>query len=124
MENLPRISDSEWLVMRVLWREAPKTANEIVDLLEPETAWHPKTIRTLINRLVKKKAVGFRKEQRQYLYFPLVAENDCVRAETRSFLERVYGGALKPMLVNFIEDEPLSPEEIAELKRMLDEKRG
>ncbi len=122
MKNLPGISESEWQVMKVLWASAPQTGNQVVEALASSTAWSPKTIKTLLGRLVKKKALGFEKQGRSYSYYPLVGEEDCVRAETRSFLKRVYGGALQPMLAGFLEDESLSPEEIDELKRILDEK--
>jgi len=122
MKSLPKIADSEWQVMRVLWRQSPQTANEVVDELAPVTKWKPKTIKTLLNRLVSKRALGFTREGRAYQYQPLVSEAECVKANSRSFLERVYGGALVPMLAHFIEDSRLSQEEIAELKRILDEK--
>ena len=123
MKNLPGISESEWQVMRVLWASAPLTGNEVVKALADSTAWSPKTIKTLLNRLVKKKALGFEKQGRSYSYYPLVEEADCARAETRSFLKRVYGGALQPMLSHFLESESLSPEELDELRRILDDKK-
>jgi BlaI family transcriptional regulator, penicillinase repressor len=122
MKRTPRISESEWQVMRVLWGKSPATANDVVEALGASTSWKPKTIKTLLNRLVKKRALGFRQVGREYQYFPLVAEADCRKEESRSFLGRVYGGALKPMLASFLEDHDLSAEEIAELKRLLDEK--
>ncbi len=124
MKKLPKISESEWLVMKVLWASAPLTGNEVVEALAESTAWSPKTIKTLLNRLVKKKALGFEKQGRSYSYSPLVGEEDCARAETRSFLNRVHGGALRPMIANFLEEERLTAKEIEELKRMLDEKKG
>lgn len=120
MENRPKISDAEWQVMMVLWEKSPQTANDIVDKLENEQEWKPKTIRTLINRLVGKNAVGFDKDGRQYLYYPILPEAECVREEARSFFSRVRTGALKPMLAAFLEQQKLSKEEIEELKRMLD----
>ena len=122
MQKTPKISDAEWQVMRVTWSKSPITANEVVEALSPSTTWKPKTIMTLINRLVKKGALGFEKNGRAYRYSPLVEESECVRSESRSFLERVYGGALQPMLANFLEDGELSREEIEELKRILDQK--
>lgn len=124
MENKPRISDAEWQVMKVLWAKSPITANEIVDQLSDATSWKPKTIRTLINRLVTKKAIAFDKQGRQYHYYPLLAEAASVRAETQSFISRIRTSALKPMLAAFLEDENLSKEEIEELKTILDEKGG
>ena len=124
MENKPNISDAEWQVMKVLWAKSPITANEIIEQLENEQSWKPKTIRTLINRLVGKNAVDFDKDGRQYLYYPILSEADCVREETKSFLSRIRGGALKPMLAAFIEEQKLSKDEIEELKRILEKKEG
>lgn len=120
MKKIPRISEAEWQVMKVLWRKSPLTANDIVKILSEETQWKRETIRTLINRLVRKKALDFKKQSRQYLYFPLVNESECVREETKSFLDRVHGGSIEPMLAAFVESEKLSPEKIARLKQILD----
>jgi BlaI family penicillinase repressor len=121
MKKTPKISEAEWEVMKVLWRKSPKTANEIVKILSKKTSWKRETIRTLINRLVQKQAVGFEKKGRQYHYFPQVTEAECIREETRSFLKRVHGGSIEPMLTSFVEEEQLSPEKIARLRRILDE---
>lgn len=120
--RIPRISEAERQVMKVLWVRSPQAASDVVDALAASTDWSDKTIRTLLNRLVQKRALGYRKSGRAYLYYPLVEERQVIRAESKSFLKRVYGGALMPMLAAFLEDEPLSPEQIAELKRMLDQK--
>lgn len=108
--------------MKVCWARAPISAQEIIAALTARDDWHPKTVKTLLNRLVKKGALGFEKDGRAYLYHPLVAEMDCVSAESGSFLERVFGGSLKPMLAHFIESHALAPEEIDELKKLLKEK--
>ena len=122
MKRIPKISESEWQVIKLLWVQNPATANEIVETLSPTCKWKPKTIKTLLNRLVKKKAVGYKKKGREYHYYPLVGQAECVGAESYSFLRRVYGGAAKPMLAAFLENEDLSPEDIKELKRILDKK--
>ena len=122
MKRPPKIAESEWLVMRVLWKSAPRTANEVVGELTHQTKWHPKTVKTLLGRLARKKAIGFKKEGRAYSYYPLVREAECAKAESASFLKRVYRGALAPMLANLLEDEALSDAEITELRRILDER--
>ena len=124
MKKTPKISEAEWEVMKTVWEQSPRTANDIVQVLSKKTRWQRETIRTLINRLVQKKALGFERKGRAYHYYPLVGESECVMAESRSFLRRVYGGALMPMLANFLEGEELSPEEIAALRRILDERGG
>lgn len=122
MKKLPKISESEWLVMRVLWSKGFATANEVVDELAGKTRWNPRTVKTLITRLTKKGAVRFRKEGRMYRYYPTVGESECVRMERHSFVRRVYGGTMKPMLAAFIEDAELSSQDISELKRILEQK--
>jgi BlaI family transcriptional regulator, penicillinase repressor len=119
---LPKISDSEWRIMRLVWKKHPQTAGEIIDQLKDSTRWNPKTVKTLLNRLVKKGALAFDKEGRNYLYHPAADEKECSRAESMSFLDRVYGGALQPMLASFFEEERLSKNEIEELKRILEQK--
>ena len=68
------------------------------------------------------KALGYKQEGRAYLYRPLVGETDCALAESESFLDRVFGGSLKPMLAHFVEQKRLSAAEIRELKRLLEDK--
>lgn len=124
MKEIPKISDAEWEVMKICWQKSdPCTANEIVKVLEQSTDWKPNTIKTLIGRLVKKGALSFKEEGRAYFYTPLVTEEECVQAESKSFLTRVFGGALKPMLVSFLQEEKLTPGEIEELKQLLEERR-
>jgi BlaI family penicillinase repressor len=119
MPRTPRISETEWEIMKICWGRPAVTAQEIIDALAAQDDWHPKTVKTLLNRLVKKRALGFQKDGRAYLYHPLVAEKDCVSAESKSFLDRVFGGSLKPMLAHFVENRKLSPKEIAELKTLI-----
>ena len=122
MKKLPKISESEWLVMRVLWLKSPLSAQDIFEQLDSTTKWKPKTIKTLIDRLVKKGAVKYEKDGRRYLYYPAVGREECVTTERKSFIKRVYGGITKPMLAAFLEDAELSGEDIAELKDILEQK--
>lgn len=122
MNQIPNISDAEWEVMKVLWAQSPRPANEVIKALENHADWKPKTVRSLLNRLVQKQAVAFSQEGKVYAYYPLVSEEECIRTETRSFLKRIYGGAFQPMMANFLKEEQLTPEEIGELKKILDDK--
>jgi BlaI family penicillinase repressor len=123
MKTVPKISETEWEVMQVLWTNSPLSAGEIVEaLVAVDPTWHPKTAKTLLNRLVTKKALGYEKVGRSYLYRPLVQEADCAIAESESFLDRVFGGSLKPMLAHLVERKKLSAAEIRELKRLLEGK--
>ena len=124
MSTLPRISETEWELMKIVWARSPITAAQIIEeLVSQDATWHPKTARTLLNRLVKKQALGYRKEGRTYAYRPLVAESDCVAGISESFLDRFFGGSLAPMLAHFAARRRLSREEIRELRRLLDDRK-
>ena len=122
-KQIPRIADSEWKVMQVLWEKGPQTANDVVDALSRQVKWKPRTIKTLLSRLVKKGAVKVTEEGYRYRYSAAVNEPACVRSETKSFVRRVYQGAMKPALAAFLEDADLSPEEIDDLQKILHHKR-
>ena len=120
MKRIPKISETEWELMKVVWTQSPCSAGQIIEVLtRQDSTWHPKTIKAFLNRLVRKGALGFRKEGRAYLYRPLVKEEDCVAAASESFIERVFGGSLKPMLAHFVERRKLSEAEIRELRSLL-----
>ena len=108
--------------MKVVWAQSPCSAGQIIEVLvQQDSTWHPKTVKAFLNRLVRKGALGFKKEGRAYFYRPLVKEEDCVAAASESFLERVFGGSLKPMLAHFVERKKLSAEEVRELKQLLED---
>jgi BlaI family penicillinase repressor len=121
-KNIPSISESEWEIMNVLWDKAPKTANDIIFSLQESTDWKPKTIRTLLDRLVQKDVVGVNKNLRVYTFYPLYTQEECQRAETESIINRIYGGTLKSMLVQFIQEDTLSDDDINELRFILNKK--
>lgn len=122
MPESPNISDAEWDIMRIVWQVSPLTAADIIARLSGSKTWKPKTVKTLIGRLVQKQALGFNKDGREYTYFPLLNEDECVQEASRSFLDRIYGGSLKPLMVHFLQNEKLSSEDIKELKALLQEK--
>ncbi len=122
MKKLPKISESEWLVMRVLWSKSPLAAQKVFEQLNGTTKWKSKTVKTLIDRLVKKCAVKYEKDGRRYMYSPAVGRDEYVTKERRSFVRRVYGGIAKPMLAAFLEDAELSADDISELKEILEQK--
>ena len=120
---LPAISDAEWEVMKVVWDEHPIAANDVVGRLAGRRDWSPRTIKTMLSRLVRKGALTFQAEGKRYLYAPAVSRGACVRAESRSFLHRVFEGAAGPMLVHFVRDAKLTADDIETLRATLDEKR-
>ena len=114
------ISEAESRVMEVLWQSAPQSADEVVAALRQSTDWHEKTIKTLLNRLLAKRALSAQKDGRRYLYSPLLQREDWQARESRSLLDRVFGGSLAPLLVHFSQHEKLSPRDIAELRKLVE----
>jgi predicted transcriptional regulator len=120
----PAISEAESHVMELLWRSAPQGSDELVAALHPGTGWHENTVRTLLNRLVRKGAVRAEREGRRYLYSPLLTREQWQAAESRSLLDRVFGGKVAPLLVHFSRSEKLSAKDIAQLRRLVEELEG
>jgi BlaI family penicillinase repressor len=122
--NSPRISEAEWDVMEVVWRQSPLTSSAIVAALKKERGWAANTVRTMLARLVKKGVLKFGAEKNRYLYWPVVPRDRCVKSEVDTLLQRVFGGATQPMLLFFVKNKKLSATEIRQLRDMLDEKEG
>jgi BlaI family penicillinase repressor len=122
MKSNCKISNAEWLVMKVLWNDSPKTTTKIIEALREETDWKPKTIHTLIARLVKKGALGVDKGSGQHTFYPLVARDECIQEETGSFIQKIYEGSIYNLVAKFIHEEKMTVNEMEELKKLLDEK--
>jgi BlaI family penicillinase repressor len=118
-EQSATISSAEWKIMRVLWDKHPQPAYDVIKALEQTESWHPNTIKTLLNRLVKKKALAIQRYKNLFLYSPILKEADCVRAESQSFLERFFGGDVRPLLIHFAENKQLTAEDLKELQKIL-----
>jgi len=116
-----RISAAESLVMEALWRRQPLTAEEIFAELGAQQGWAEPTLKTLLGRLLKKDAVSAEKDGRRYLYRPLVARADYVEAESQGLLDRLFDGRLAPLVSHFSERQRLTPQDVADLKRLIAE---
>ena len=122
MPAAPDISDSEWSIMEALWESSPQTASEITKTLRASMNWAENTVRTLLTRLVEKGALKTSENASgTRTFIPAVKREACVRAESQSFLDRIFGGAAKPLLVHFAQNSKLTAEEIKELKKLLDQ---
>ena len=122
MKDLPKISEAEYQVMKIIWLNAPISTTEVVDKLLETTPWSPKTVQTLLFRLVKKGALAYEKKSRSFVYTPLVMEEEYLDQESSSFLNRFYNGTLNSMVLNFLEQQKLTEDDIEELRRILDKK--
>ena len=120
--NTPNISESEWLVMESLWDHAPQSASEIASKLEPTAGWAINTVRTLLTRLVKKGALQTGSSDSGVRTFsPALTRDEVVRAESQSFMDRVFKGAAQPLMAHFATQSNLTPQEVKQLKKILDD---
>lgn len=108
--------------MEVVWGDSPRSASEVAKTLRGTTSWAENTVRTLLTRLVEKGALSVQDPSvTPKLYLPAVPREACVRAESESFLGRIFQGAAQPLLVHFAKSARLTPEQVRELKRILDQ---
>lgn len=124
MATLPQISEAEFEVMKIVWKYAPISTNEITERLTKTTSWSPKTIQTLIKRLVTKGVLSYEKQSRVFVYTPLVQESEYIGQESTSFLKRFYNGDIKAMLSAYIENDRLSDADIDALRKLLSKDKG
>jgi BlaI family penicillinase repressor len=120
MNAIPQISEAEYEVMEIIWEHNPISTNEITDKMSKLGNRSDRTIHTLIARLDKKGAIAHTQKGREYIYIPTVKKEDYISCESKSFLKKFYNGAVNKMVMNFIENDMLSPSDIQELKDMLD----
>ena len=119
MKNEISISESEWSVMEYLWSNPLATITDIRKSLS-QKGWSDSTIKTLVRRLVSKKAVAINDEGSVFRYYPLLSEQDCRLKETKSFINRVYNGSVNMLVTNLATDSNLSEKETEELMRLID----
>ena len=119
-----RVSSAESVVMEALWDQAPElrelAAEDIAGLVGPGRGWTEATVKTLINRLLKKGAIAARKDGRRYLYSPVLRRMDYINGESEGFLGRLFDGRLAPLVSHFSEQGKLTPRDIAELRALID----
>jgi BlaI family transcriptional regulator, penicillinase repressor len=121
-----QISEAESIVMDVLWRHAsdedgPLAADDVVAALAESQQWQEPTIKTLLNRLLKKGAIKASKDGRRYLYTPVLQRQAWVLGESQGLLERLFDGRVAPLVAHFSEHRRLSRKDIAELRKLLEE---
>lgn len=119
-KRIPEISDAEFEVVDVLWSKEKKlSAIEIIDALDTTRDWSPKTIKTMLFRLVKKDVLAFDEDRREYLYYPKFKKEDYVKKEGKSFISKLFKGATSPMIMHFLTNTDLSEQDITDIKKLL-----
>ncbi|MAG76870.1 MAG: hypothetical protein CL811_08925 [Colwelliaceae bacterium] len=113
------ISNAEAEVLNVLWQQSPMSANDIIERLNEEREWHEKTVKTLLNRLVKKGAVDFEKDKRRYLYFPVLEQSSYQQHASQSLVQRLFSGRVSPLVAGFAKNNNLQKDDIESLKKLI-----
>lgn len=123
---MTEISNAEFEVLEALWQNYPASANDIIKKLNESTnatnqekQWHDKTVKTLLNRLVKKQAISFEKQQRHYIYSPLLEREAYTLKESKSLVERMFSGKIAPLVAGFAKQNDLNKEDIKALKSLI-----
>ena len=117
------LSDGEWKIMNQIWEHSPMTLMELVDALQEDTGWSKATVYMMLKRMVEKNILSMDPTGRYQTYRPLLKREDAVIKETRNFLDRVYQGSLRRMLIAMTGQKELSKEELDELWTLLDHER-
>ena len=114
-----RISEAEQAVLDILWDESPLTATEVAERTQAERGWSVQTVKTLLSRLLAKKAVAYDVDGRRFLYRPLVERGALAAAESRRLLDRLFGGRAAPLVAHLAERGELTADDIAEIEALL-----
>jgi predicted transcriptional regulator len=110
--------------MEALWRRGPLTFEEVMGEVAEANGWAKATVKTLVNRLLHKKAIASERVDGRHQYRALTERADYVQAESQGLLDRLFGGQLAPLISHFAQHRDLKPEEIARLKRLIGEIEG
>lgn len=118
--NANRISDAESAVMEVLWTHSPRTAEDVLAALAGEQDWALTTVKTLLNRLLRKGAIAAERDGRRFLYAPRLSRADWLQQQSTGLLDRLFGGRVAPLVAHFCEHRKLSADDIAELRKLIE----
>jgi BlaI family transcriptional regulator, penicillinase repressor len=121
MEDLPSISEAESAVMEVLWRTSPVSTEDVVAALKNRQDWQEPTIKTLLNRLLKKGAISAQRDGRRYLYSPVLHRDQWLASESKGLLDRLFGGRVAPLVAHFSKHRKLTKKDLGDLKRLIEE---
>lgn len=124
MNEIPQISNAEWEIMQVIWQQAPVRSVDVIRTLEDTKDWKPKTIKTLIRRLLDKGVISYTTEGNAYVYHVEIEETAYIDKETNNFLSKIYNGSISRLMLNFVKDKKLSNDEISELIKILKDSKN
>ena len=116
---MQQISEAESRIMEALWRKSPLTPEQVIAAVGPENGWAPATVKTLVTRLLKKKAIAGAKEGDSYRYRPLITRASWVQSESQGLLDKLFKGEVAPLVAHFAEHRKLSAKDLKQLKALI-----
>ena len=114
---------SEWAILKVVWELEPCTAPTVQETLEKEKGWAYTTVKTMMDRMVKKGLLRTEKIRNLYLYRSAVTQTQAQRSEIFRAVKRAFNGTLTPMMQFLIENDELSQQEYDHLERLIRSKK-
>lgn len=118
---MPQISEAESIVLDALWRKSPRSAEDVVAEVAEQRDWTAATVKTLLNRLLKKGAIEATRDGRRYQYTPTLTRDNYLQSETKSVVDRLFGGRVAPLVSHFSEQQALDKDDIDALRQLLKE---
>ena len=116
-----KLTESEWQIMNALWAHHPATARELTEYLPDHVNWAYTTIKTMLTRLVVKKAVSERKRRNTSVYEPLVSQTRARGSALQSLIHQAFGGSVEPLVHSLLDDQKLSKKEREKLIKLIQE---
>ena len=107
-------------VMRVLWEKKRATAQEITDAINEKEPMKHISVQMLLKKLVLKKAVSYDVDNRTYIYYPLVNEDNTINAAMRNFVNHIFAGSKDDLVSHIIKNEYISDKKLKEIQRLLE----
>ena len=116
-----KLSTLEWEIMEVLWVKSPLSASEVHELLPEHHGCHVKTVRSLLDRMLKKEAVVREKKHGVWVFVTALEREACLVGESRTFLQRFFRAQPVPLVAHLVQNDMLSNDELDELRKLIDE---
>ncbi len=114
-----KLTDTEWKIMELLWNQGSMSTMELARALEESTGWARSTVITLLNRMTDKGSIRFETDKKSKVYYPAIDRDQAEIEETRSLVNKIYGGNIGLMISNLLKHENLSAEEIEEIRKII-----
>ena len=116
-----KLTEAEWQIMKALWKHAPATARQILEMLSPKTNWAYTTVKTMLTRLADKDVVSEEKEGNVSVYQPLISQKDARKYALKGLMDQAFDGAFGPMMHFMLEEKKLSEKQKQQLINILNE---